>query len=394
MISAVPVARRCAARALWAALVLAGACVEPARSADAPPQAQVRGSQPKLARAVAEPDPPEPAAPGRAPEPPLVVSAPPEAEAFFTEPDGPWRDALVIQPIRRVERGRGGRSLGFKITLADGHKGYFKPDQTFSAANWFGEVASFHLDRMLGLGRVPCVVSREFTWTELVGAAGRDPRKEEVVVTNGKVRGAFVAWVSGGLAPLPEEPGWERWVRVKNWPSASVSPFQRPAVWKHQLDQVRRHGDNWRSKEERLRRRNLQAVPDREDRPAELSDLLVFDYLTRNQDRWGGANANVLVRGPAGPLVFLDNGASFEPGEVRPGLMEARLHVVQRFRRGTIAAVRAFDVERYKRRLAGEVVQPVLSSTQIDGLLARRTGLLEWVAEMEKIHGEAIWAWE
>jgi hypothetical protein len=40
------------------------------------------------------------------------------------------------------------------------------------------------------------------------------------------------------------------------------------------------------------------------------------------------------------------------------------------------------------------VVQPVLSSTQIDGLLARRTGLLEWVAEMEKIHGEAIWAWE
>jgi hypothetical protein len=184
----------------------------------------VRGAQPKRAPAVAEPDQQAPVAPGGTPELP-PVSAPPEAEAFFDEPDGPWRDALVIQPIKRVERGRGGRSLGFKITLADGHKGYFKPDQTFSAANWFGEVASFHLDRMLGLGRVPCVASREFTWTELVGAAGRDPRKDEVLVTNGKVRGAFVAWVGGGLAPLPEEPGWERWVRVKYWPSTSVSPF-------------------------------------------------------------------------------------------------------------------------------------------------------------------------
>jgi hypothetical protein len=373
-------------------LVLAGGCVESARSADAPPEMKMPGTHTEVARAVALPEEAPEAATAPAEAPPRGVPA--EAEAFFEDPDQPWRDALVMQPIKRAERGRGGRSLGFKITLADGHKGYFKPDQSFSAANWFGEVASYHLDRMLGLGRVPCVVSREFSWSELTGAAGSDSRTKEVVVTNGKVRGAFVAWVSGGLATLPEKPGWERWVRVKYWPSTSVSPFQRPAVWKQQLLLVRRHGDNWRSKEERLRRRNLQPVPDREDRPAELSDLLVFDYLTRNQDRWGGGNANVLVRGAGGPLVFLDNGAAFEPGEVRPNLMEARLHVVQRFRRGTIAAVRAFDVQRFKTRLAGEVVQPVLTQTQIDGLLARRTGLLEWVAEMERIHGEAIWAWE
>jgi hypothetical protein len=377
---------------LLAAALLAGGCVESARSADAPAQPQ-RPVAPKSTGSAGKPAP-EPAAPARADVAAPADALATEAAAFFDEPDGAWRDALVMQPIRRVERGRGGRSLGFKITLADGHKGYFKPDQSFSAANWFGEVASYHLDRMLGLGRVPCVVSRQFTWAELVAAAGEDMRKDEVLVVNGKVRGAFVAWVSGGLEPLPEAEGWERWVRVKTWPSASVSPFQRPAVWKLQLGLVRRLGDNWRSKEERLRRRNLQPIPDREDRPAELSDLLVFDYLTRNQDRWGGDNANVLVRGPAGPLVFLDNGAAFEPGDARPGMMEARLHVVQRFRRGTIAAARAFDVQRFKARLAGELVQPVLTTAQIDGLLQRRTGLLEWVAEMERIHGAAIWAWE
>ncbi len=370
-------------------------CVESARSADAPQQTRAQGAAPGAARAAdvdAEGAPP--GQDGERDPDAASKSTPPELDAFLGEPDGPWRDALVLQPIKRVERGRGGRSLGFKITLADGHKGYFKADQTFSAANWFGEVASYHLDRMLGLGRVPCVVSREFTWKELVGAAGRDPRKGEVIVTDGKVRGAFVAWVSGGLVALPEEPGWERWVRLKYWPSTTVSPFQRPAVWKHQLDLVRKHGDGWLSKEERLRRRNLRAVPDREDRAAELSDLLVFDYLIRNLDRWGGGNANVLMRGQHGPLVFLDNGAAFEPGDARPSLMEARLHVVQRFRRGTVAAVRAFDVARFKARLGGEVVQPVLSAAQIQGLLARRKGLLEWVAEMEKAHGEAIWAWE
>jgi len=148
------------------------------------------------------------------------------------------------------------------------------------------------------------------------------------------------------------------------------------------------------SNEERARRRSLRPEPDREDRAAELSDVIVFDYLTRNQDRWGGENANVLIRGPRGPLVFLDNGASFEPGEARPGLMEARIHAVQRFRRRTIAAVRAFDMKRYKARLATELVQPVLNDAQLAGLEERMNHLLEWVAHNETVHGEAIWAWE
>jgi hypothetical protein len=318
-----------------------------------------------------------------------------EVDAFMLDtPDAPLREALSHERIQKVEKGRGGRSLGFKITLTSGKKAYFKPEQTFSAANWFGEVAAYHLDRMLGLGRVPLVVSREFAWSELVEAAGKDARKAELIMKDGKLRGAFVAWVTGELGPLKQEPGWERWVRVRFWPSTAVSPFQRPAVWKRQLDLARKVGDNWRSKEERFKRRNQHPEPDRADRPAELSDLVVFDYLTRNLDRWGGENANVLIRGKAGPLVFLDNGAGFEPGEPRPSLMEARLHTLQRFRRSTIASVRALDLERFKQRLAQESVQPVLSQSQIDALAARRKGLLDWVEEMEKVHGEAIWAWE
>ena len=76
-----------------------------------------------------------------------------------------------------------GAAWASRSRSTDGTKAYFKAEQTFSAANWFGEVAAYHLDRMLGLGRVPCVVSREFPWADAGGrrrqrrAQGRDDRQ-------------------------------------------------------------------------------------------------------------------------------------------------------------------------------------------------------------------------
>ncbi len=374
-------------------------CVEPARSADVPPElaptlVTSAKAQPGGARASSRT--PFTATASIAP---TVITADPvapthERDRFFDEDDAPVREALSTQPIATIEKGRGGRSLGFRITLEGGQKGYFKAEQVFSAANWFGEVGAYHLDRMLGLGRVPPVISRQFQWARLEPLARGDWRKSEIIVRNGQVRGAFVGWVDGRLKPLEHQESWERWVRVRYWPSTAISPFQRPAVWAHELRERKLKGDAFRSKQERFRRRNLRPEPDRPDRPAELSDLMVFDYLTRNLDRWGGGNANVLVRGAQGPLIFLDNGAGFEPGDQRPSLMEARLHVLQRFRRRTIEAVRAFDIKRFEARLASEPVQPVLHPAQVEGLALRREALLDWVAEMEEAYGEAIWAWE
>jgi hypothetical protein len=387
----------------WLALGL-GACVEPARSADVPPELAPKmatgagavlakhaasdsnganSKQGTLAATAAAPAPSEPALP-----------ADPSDGDFFGLPDAPIREALRNKAPLSIEKGRGGRSLGFKIVLEGGQKAYFKGEQVFSAANWFGEVAAYHLDRMLKLGRVPAVVSRQFAWSQLEPAAGNDWRKPEMIVRNGQLRGAFVAWVDGGVRPLTQKEGWERWLRVKYWPTAMVTPFQRPAVWAQEHAQVRKLGQSWRSAEERARLRMLRPEPDRDDRPAELSDLIVFDYLIKNLDRWGGGNANVLMRGDKGPLIFLDNAAGFEAGDPRPALIESRLRALQRFRRSTIAAVRAFDIKEFEKRLASEPVQPVLNRAQLDGLETRRKALLAWVGEMQAMHGEAIWAWE
>ncbi len=319
---------------------------------------------------------------------------PSSSDAFFDEPDGPIRAGLLNEEIATIEKGRGGRSIAFRVTLKNGQKGYFKPEQSFSASNWFGEVAAYHLDRLLGLGRVPAVVSRVFPWKTFEPVAGNDPRKSEVTARDGKVVGAFVAWVTGGLRALPACVGWERWLRIERLSTTAVSPFQRPILWKRDMALAGRLGPAWRSEEARANLRNARPEPDRPDRPAELSDLVLFDYLTRNLDRWGGDNANVLTRGVGGPLVFLDNSAGFEPGAWQPDLGEARLHMLQRFRRSTVAAVRALNLRQFEARLASEVASPVLSKTQVNAVGARRTALLTWVASLEARHGEAIWAWE
>ncbi len=344
---------------------------------------------------------------------------------YFEVPDADLRERLATQPLREVKRGYGGRSVAFKITLEDGSQGYYKPEQRFSAAHWWSEVAAYHLDRALGLHRTPPVVSRRLPWSVLRAAAPDDERFAEVIVgDDGTVRGCFSYWVPDRLVPMRFGRGWERWVRVQTWPETAVSPFQRPRVYTNRLAAQRAGTDadagaprpgavglalpsspdgesepgfatttdlaaNERN-DEGTQLPLAPASPDEPERAAELSDLVVFDYLTQNTDRWGGGNANVLTRGHGGRIVFLDNAAGFpDTPSVSSGLMDARLRVLQRFRRRTVAALRALDVARFAQRLAGEPLAPILGERQIAQLETRRRTVLERVAELEARFGSA-----
>lgn len=370
--------------------------------------------------------------------------------SYFEVPDGDLRERLATQPLAEVKRGYGGRSVAFKIALADGTVGYYKPEQTFSAAHWWAEVAAYHLDRALGLGRVPPTVSRRLPWATLRASAPSDERFVEVIVgDDGTVRGSFSFWVPDRLVPMRFGRGWERWVRVQTWPDAAVSPFQRPRRYTELLAAQRqqgrargagageaaeggdeaaggepsatapsapdrsggdrsgvgtgsvgpgaadepeavtaRDGNDRNDDGETLPR--APAEPDDAERAAELSDLVVFDYLTQNTDRWGGGNANVLTRGPGGRIVFLDNAAGFpDIGQVSVPLADARLRVLQRFRRRTVEALRALDVRAYARRMESEPLAPILTERMLTQLEQRRRIVLERVAEMQARFGDA-----
>ncbi len=349
-----------------------------------------------------------PAASATSPAPPPIASTPaiappalkpaapatkatidPDRVGFFGAPDGDVLTRMQSDEIVAVKKGSGGRSLGFKLTFADGTKAYFKVEQTFSGANWYAEIAAYHLDRMLGLGRVPPVLSRTLPWGRLAVAANGDARVSEVVVrdqqpradgsANGNVRGALVAWVEGDLQPAITPPGWETWIRVEPWNAYNATPFQRAREYYDALNQ-RRTTPTF----------TMVPTPDRPDRAQELSDLLVFDFLTLNIDRWGGDNANVLTNGKAGPLVFLDNGAAFAHGPPQLRLMQDRLAPLQKFRKRTIDALRGLDLDAYASRLAADPNGPILSESDLEGLAIRRIAVLDHVAELQQKHGDSI----
>lgn len=317
--------------------------------------------------------------------PPGSSQVPPPG--FLGAPDADRISSLRGADIAEVSKGRGGRSLAFRITLADGTRGYFKPKQTFSAAHWYSEVAAYYVDRELGLGRVPPTTGRTFAWSELEAAAGRDERVSELGIgKNGTLKGAFIWWIPEPLKRVRMGRTWERWVRVQKF--LPITPYQRPVDYRADLN--RRPG----VREATDPSRPIATTPDTETRPAELSDLILFDYLTQNVDRWGGDFTNVRSRGPGGPLIYLDNGAGFWMGEQRLGLMEARLKALQRFRRSTVEAIRKFDIERFAKRLQEDPLAPVLNEKQLDGLAERLGAVLEHVDAMVSRFGEArVFAW-
>lgn len=312
---------------------------------------------------------------------PLVAVGQGLTPGFLGEPDGPRVTALRSGKIASIEKGKGGRSLAFKITLEDGTEGYFKPKQSFSAAHWYSELAAFYLDRELGFGRVPPTTGRTFTWSQLEKAVGNDKRIGELAIEkDGTIEGAFVWWIPERLERLKLGRQWERWVRVQK--SLPITPYQRPVDYRSDLKGrpgVREASDPSRP---------LAKKPDPDQRAAELSDMIVFDYLTQNVDRWGGNFTNVRTREKGGPLIYLDNGAGFWLGDQRLGLMEARLKALQRFRRATVKAVRQLDVESFAKRLAQDPLAPVLNEKQLNGLSQRQRAFQAHVDRMVARFGE------
>jgi hypothetical protein len=167
-----------------------------------------------------------------------TASAAPTSEQakLFGRPDEPLRRILATAKIENVSKGRGGRSLSFKLSFEGDVQGFFKPEQAF-AANWYSELASYYLDRELGLGRVPPAVGRRLEWENLRYQAERDDRIDEVVVRDGTVRGSVAWWVPTPLEPIALPTGWESWLRIES--ATYPSPFESPEVY---LEQRRADG--------------------------------------------------------------------------------------------------------------------------------------------------------
>jgi hypothetical protein len=254
-------------------------------------------------------------------------------------------------------------------------------------------VVAHYLDRALGMGRVPPVVARQVPWELLAPAAGGDRRVDEIAVgEDGRVRGALVWWLPKPPVPAVTPAGWENWVRVEPFSRWDVTPLQRASSYGATIRARKEMAVEGRGPDEPYFERVPE--PDRPGRAAALSDLLLFDFLTLNIDRWGGDNGNVLTLGEGGPLIFLDNAAGFSRGPHRRSLMDARFFICQRFRRRTIEALRTLDVAALGRAMARDPLGPLLDDHLLEGIAVRRRRVLEHVDRLRATHGDAaVLAW-
>ena len=312
-------------------------------------------------------------------------TAPTIRDTFLGEDDAPILEVLARSEITAIERGMGGRSLAFRVTFADGSRGYFKPAQTFSGSHFYAEIASYHLDRALGLGRAPVTIGRRLPWRQLREVAGDDARVAEVILDRNHVCGSLSHWVEEPLVRLRLGLGWEAWARFA--PPLAISPFQRARVYATEAA-------GGTVLQDASETRRASEMPDTSDRAAELSDLVLFDYLTENIDRWGGDYTNVRTRGEGGPLVYLDNAAGFiGASHASPSFMDARLRSIQRFRRRTIEAIRALDIDALRARVEADACAPILDDQRYAQLDERRVALLAHVERMIAEHGDAALSW-
>jgi hypothetical protein len=275
-------------------------------------------------------------------------------------------DAVLARICRaafaRVERNRGGSTVSFKVRFENQQKALFKPQQRSEIANYRAELAAYRVSRLLGIHRVPPACGRLVPRATLqrAGDATGDAEFSRRVMTEllgrgEEVPGAVLYWVPGALEPVP---GVEAYPALLD-PARPLDPAQAGLA-------------------------------------ADLSTLLLFDFLNDNVDRWSGGNIlrqRAEGAGPPGPMLFMDNGASFsaihEGRGARPEDQARRLAAVGRFSRAFVAALRGLTAESLGAAVGGDPLGPCLSPAQIAAVLTRRDAIVARVDAAVRAHGEA-----
>jgi hypothetical protein len=289
------------------------------------------------------------------PDPPITDEA---AGTFLGMSDELLLDRVRRQEFVKVKVNHGGSSLSFRVEFADGSRAAFKPAQTNLQTIPRKEVAAYRLNRLLGLNAVPPaaprMVSRDELLSHLTGEAqALIPRIRAETLFNpiGKTAGVMMYWI----------------------PELRDSGFDTPAGL-----QVR---TEWLSQG--------NPIPlEKQELAMQLSNLVVFDFLTSNPDRYSGGNMKMSPDGSH--LYFMDNTMAFflDPTgneKTRPVLL-----ATQRFSRHLFRALDRLSIGTLQQLLAQEKDSPyeILTLSEMRAVVARRDVVKKHVEGLVAVYGE------
>ncbi len=276
------------------------------------------------------------------------------AGTFLGMKDEFLMERMKTGQVVQAKLNKGGSSISFRLDFADGSRAAFKPEQTNPQTVPRKEVAAYRLNRLLGINRVPPATMRSVHKDELLAKLPADAQfqatrimAETLFDEEGFTRGEVSFWI-----PVIFDSHLETTENVLTW-------------WK------------WMTIGE--------AIPlDKVDLMAQLSDILLFDLITNNSDRFSGGNLMTSKDGRA--LYFMDNAFGFqiEPeGHVR---CRTYLQRTQKFSRHMVDALRRLDLSSLRKAIEAE--PGVLSENEMSSVLARRDVALRYVDGLVGQHGE------
>lgn len=296
-------------------------------------------------------------------EPPAVVAAPERAGAFLggAESDDAWMDRVRALPLVKLKP-IGTTSVVFKATLGGDVDTAFRPRTRQSPRGWLAEVAAYRIARALGMDEVPPAFLRTIPIPQLRGRIDPDfrqgfPEFEAAFIGDGQggAPGVMVKWVPG-----MQDAGLDTTRGVTEW-----------AGWLA-------HGS---------------AIPDdKRDVARDLAELVFFDYLIGNIDRWSGGNVEADATGHR--VVVRDHNLAFL-APMPTAQHDRALATMQRAERVSVRflhGLRALDEPTLRAKLAEEAESaryPLLDDAQIAGVMERRATILSRIGALIDAYGSA-----
>jgi hypothetical protein len=268
-------------------------------------------------------------------------------------------DRVRRQPIVRVKLNHGGSSLSFRVEFADGSRAAFKPAQTNLQTIPRKEVAAYRLNRLLGLTAVPPAAPRMISRDELFAhlhpeteAALPRIRAETIFNPLGKTAGVIMYWI-------PE---------IKDSGLDTPEGVQRTAQWLAQ---------------------GFPIPLEKQLVAAQVSDLIVFDFLTSNPDRYSGGNMKMSPDGSR--LFFMDNTMAFFLDPEGNGKARTALQRTQRFSRHTYRALDRISLATLDRVIHEEKDSPyeILTPSEMRAVVARRDVIKKHIDGLVAMYGDS-----